>query len=405
MDLLPVTSPTVRLADPCLDGVPGVLPVPTTPDAGAASSSAATAPPPALRTVGVEEELLLVDPRTGRAAPVAGAVLAAAGESDGGIPVLTSELQQEQVETATPPRTAMADIEEDLIDLRARAASAAAQAGALVAALATSPLPVHPSLTPTERYVAIQDRFGVTCAQQLTCGCHVHVAVESPDEGVAVLDRIRPWLPVLSALAVNSPFFDGQDTGYAGYRTQAWGRWPTTGPADLYGSVDGYRARLRRFLDTGVLLDEGMFYGDARLSHRYPTIEVRVADVCLDPADTVLVAALTRALVDTAAREWRAGIPAADVDTSVLRLAAWRASRSGVEGELLHPRDGRPVPAAVAVETLLEHVATALAWSGDEAPVERRLERVLARGTGATWQRAEAARTGDLAEMVRRAAE
>jgi carboxylate-amine ligase len=416
MDLMPTTLSTVPLADPCLDGVPGVLPVPeAVPGAGAGPGLAGVtavvgaAPPalrpPGLRTVGVEEELLLVDPRTGRPAPVAREVLASAGQSVDGIPVLTSELQQEQVETATPPRTSMADIETDLRDLRALTADAARAAGVLAVAVATSPLPVHPSLTPDPRYRAIQDRFGLTCAQQLTCGCHVHVAVDSEEEGVAVLDGIRPWLPVLSALATNSPFVDGLDTGYAGYRTQAWGRWPTTGPADVYGSVEGYRARLQRFLDTGVLLDAGMFYGDARLSHRYPTVEVRVADVCLDPVDTVLIAALTRALVDTAAREWRAGIPASDIDTTVLRLAAWRASRSGVEGELVHPRDGRPVPASVAVETLLDHLATALAASGDEASVERRLDHVLTHGTGATWQRATAARTGDLADMVRRAGE
>jgi carboxylate-amine ligase len=357
----------------------------------------------ALRTVGVEEELLLVDPRTGRPVPVAREALGAEA-SLGGAVALTAELQQEQVETATPPRTGMAEIDADLRALRARAREAAAAAGALAVPLATSPLPVRPSLTPGTRYQAISDLFGVTCAQQLTSGCHVHVAVESPDEGVAVLDRIRSWLPVLAALATNSPFLDGLDTGYAGYRTQAWGRWPATGPADLYGSPEGYHGRVQRFLDTGVLLDAGMYYADARLSHRYPTIEVRVADVCLDPADTVLVAALSRALVDTAAREWREGQPPLATETAVLRLASWRASRSGVEGELLHPVTGLPVPAPTAVHALLEHVGPALAASGDAEAAEARAEHVLAHGTGATWQRATAARTGDLADVVRRSA-
>jgi carboxylate-amine ligase len=396
---------TPRLAEPCLDGEPAAagavavaLPV--------RSGLPAPGPEPvprALRTVGVEEELLLADPRTGRLVPAAAAVLGTAGRHPTGLAVLTAELQQEQVETATPPRVALAELEQDLRDLRVVAQAAAAEAGALAVPLATSPLPVAPSLTPTPRYRAIQERFAMTCAQQLTCGCHVHVAVASPDEGVAVLDRIRPWLPVLSALSANSPYVQGADTGYAAYRTQAWGRWPTTGPADLYGSAGGYRARLQQLLDTGVLLDAGMFYGDARLSHRYPTVEVRVADVCLDPADAVLLAGLVRALVDTAAAQWCAGVPVPDVPTAVLRLAVWRASRSGTEGELLHPLSGRPVPAATAVEVLLDHVGRALADSGDSAGVEARAEHVLARGTGATWQRAVAERTGDLGEVVRRA--
>lgn len=359
-------------------------------------------PPTAVRTVGVEEELLLVDPRTGRVSPVAGAALAA--DTATGAPALTSELQQEQVETATPPRTSMADIDGDLRALRDRAQAAARAAGVLAVPLATSPLPARPSLSPGERYRAISDRFGVTCAQQLTCGCHVHVAVASAAEGVAVLDRIRCWLPILTALATNSPFVDGQDTGYAGYRTQAWGRWPTTGPADLYGTEQGYHHRVQQFLDTGVLLDAGMFYADARLSHRYPTVEIRVADVCLDPTDTVLLAALSRALVDTAAAESRDRRGPLAVDTAVLRLAAWRASRSGVEAELLHPVTARPVPAALAVQALLDHVGPALAATGDAALVERRLEHVLGRGTGATWQRSVAARTGDLVQVVLRSA-
>ncbi|NKY11315.1 carboxylate-amine ligase [Cellulomonas hominis] len=386
-DILPTGAPPVALAT--------------------APPQPAPTPPTALRTFGVEEELLLVDPATGRPSPVVGALLAAdadlaAGADPSGIAALASELQQEQVETATPPRTALADIEADLRRLRDRAGAAARAAGALAVPLATSPLPAHPSLTPNPRYQAIQDRFRLTSDQQLTCGCHVHVAVRSAEEGVAVLDRVRAWLPVLAALAANSPYADGVDTGYAGYRTQAWWRWPTTGPADVYGSVAAYRARLRRFLDSGVPLDAGMFYPDARLSHRYPTVELRVADVCRDVRDAVLVAALGRALVETAAREWRAGVPAPDIETALIRLAAWRASRDGVEGELMHPVSGRPVPAATAVAALLDHVALAL--GPDAGAVGRGAERVLARGSGATWQRATVARTGDLTDLVRRSA-
>lgn len=364
----------------------------------------APGPPVGVRTVGVEEELLLVDRRTGRPAPVAEAVLAAAADVDAAAGPIGSELQQEQVETATPPRTDLADTADDLRRLRARARAGARAAGALVVPLATSPLAGGPSLSEAPRYRAIREAFGVTAAHQLTCGCHVHVAVDSPEEGVGVLDRIRCWLPVLAALASNSPFADGEDTGYAAYRTQAWGRWPTTGPAELYGSVAGYRARLQRFLDTGVPLDPGMFYPDARLSHRYPTVEVRVADVCREPDDTVLVAALARALVDTAAREWAAGVAAADVDAGTLRLAAWRASRSGLDGELLHPVLLRPVPASQAVHALLEHVGPALRTSGDDVRAEQRAEHLLSRGTGAAWQRTTAGRSG-VAGMVLAAAE
>ncbi|MHA7180374.1 glutamate-cysteine ligase family protein [Arthrobacter sp. MDB2-24] len=73
-------------------------------------------------------------------------------------------------------------------------------------------------------------RFGLTAVEQLTCGCHMHVEIESEEEGVAVPDRIRVWLPPLLAITANSPYWNAADSGFASYRFQAWNRWPTAGP-------------------------------------------------------------------------------------------------------------------------------------------------------------------------------
>jgi YbdK family carboxylate-amine ligase len=137
-------------------------------------------------------------------------------------------------------------------------------------------------------------RFGRTAAEQLTCGCHVHVAVTSDDEAVAAVDRLQPWLPVLLALTVNSPFWDGLDSGYGSFRSQVWGRWPSAGPTGPFGSAAEYHRFTEELLRTETVLDRGMLYFDARPSHHHPTVEVRVADVCRDPRDTLLLAALTR---------------------------------------------------------------------------------------------------------------
>jgi glutamate---cysteine ligase / carboxylate-amine ligase len=360
--------------------------------------------PAAIRSVGIEEELLLVDPRSGRALPVAMEVLGrGAGALDPGcltFEELAAELQLQQVETATPPRAELELLAADLRARRRQADRSARRAGARAAALATSPLPVQPELTPTPRYQTISRDYGLTCAEQLTCGCHVHVAVTSDEEGVAVLDRIRLWLPVLTALATNSPFWNGVDTGYAGFRTQAWSRWPSGGPTELFGSAAAYHATVAAMVASGSLLDEGMVYFDARLSRRYPTVEVRVADVCLDVDDAILVAALARALVDTAAAQWRAGVPAPLVSAAVLRLASWRASRSGLEDGLVHPVDQRLRPSAVVVGSLVEHVRPALAANGDLCRVETQVDRVLSRGSGARRQRQVAASTGRLSDVV-----
>ncbi|MHA7286234.1 glutamate-cysteine ligase family protein [Arthrobacter sp. MDT3-44] len=95
-------------------------------------------------------------------------------------------------------------------------------------------------------------RFGLTAVEQLTCGCHVHVEIESEEEGVAVPDRIRVWLPPLLAITANSPYWNAADSGFASYRFQAWNRWPTAGPCEVFGSAKAYHAQVREILGSGV---------------------------------------------------------------------------------------------------------------------------------------------------------
>ncbi len=355
--------------------------------------------------MGIEEELLLVDPCGGRPSALSDAVLRYAEDDpgtlrDGQVKNLSRELQQQQLETNTRPCHSLEEVDAELRQWRRTAALAAERAGARVVALATSPIAVEPLVTPELRYRQMVNEFGLTAQEQLSCGCHMHVSVNSDEEGVAVLDRIRPWLPLLLALSANSPFWQGGDTGYESYRSQVWSRWPLAGPAGTFGSFGGYRAVIQELLASGTVLDEGMMYFDARLSRHQPTVEIRVADVCLHAEDAVLLAALARGLVEMAGRDWRAGAPLPPVRTELLRLASWRAGRSGVETKLVHPKTGHPVPAAFAVQALLDHVTPALAEAGDFVTVRELLRAVLRRGTGSRFQRAVFARTGHLTDVV-----
>jgi carboxylate-amine ligase len=349
------------------------------------------------RTVGVEEEFLLVDPASGQARAIAAAVLMAGADDE----ELTGELQAEQLETGTRPCRDLEELGVELRRTRATARAAARAVGAEPVALATSPIPVEPTPSPGKRYRRMIKRFGLTGAEQLTCGCHVHVAVESDEEGVAVLDRIRPWLAPLLAVSANSPFWNGTDSGYCSYRSQVWGRWPSSGPTGVFGSADRYAAVTEAMLATKTVLDDGMIYFDARLSRRHPTVEVRIADVCREPDDAVLVAALVRALVDTAAGEWQRGVAPDPVPVEVLRLAAWRAGRSGIEATLVDPRTWTPAPATEVLHALVDHVGEALRANGDRDAVTELLDAVLARGTGAARQLAVFGRDGDLHAVVR----
>ena len=365
-----------------------------------------------VRTVGVEEELLLVDAETGAPRSVASEVLRVArrhgdteveaGEAGGSV---GPEMQEQQVETDTPPEEYLGLLEQDLRRWRDKARAAASEAGALILASGTTPLPVRPGTFDDERYAAMAEKFGLTASEQLTCGCHVHVSVRSDDEAVGALDRIRVWLPVLLAVSANSPFWQGADSGYASFRSQAMTRWPTNGPTEIYGTGQAYADHLRMLIDTGVPLDEGMAYFDARPSRHYPTLEIRVADVCLDTRDAVLVAALARALVETGAREWEQGTPADPTSVAVIRLAMWQAGRHGLAGELLDPKTHRPRPAREVVDHLVEHVAPALRHSGDLVRVETGISRVFTAGTGSDVQRRIHAEEGRLDRAVVRLTE
>ncbi|MFE1440235.1 glutamate--cysteine ligase [Streptomyces sp. NPDC058739] len=352
-----------------------------------------------MRTVGVEEELLLVDPESGEPRSMSAAVLARAGRGDDGEQVFERELHDQMVEFATHPQEDMDALRAEIVRCRTEAARHAGELGCAVAALASSPLPVSPSIALSRRYRWMAEQYDIT-ARQLVCGCHVHVCVESDEEGVAVADRVRPWLSVLSALSANSPFWQGRDSGYSSYRSRVWQQWPSAGPTEPFGSADAYHRRVADMVATGALLDAGMVYFDARLSERYPTLEIRVADVCLRAQTAVLVAALVRGLVETAAREWRQGLPVPGHSVSLLRLASWRAARWGLEGDLLHPATLRPAPAADVVRALLDHVGEALDAAGDLEQARAEADLLLRAGSGAQAQRALYERTGSLREVV-----
>jgi len=338
-----------------------------------------------MRQMAVEEEMLLVDPSTGSPQGVATAVLEAAKSGEESSP-LEAEIQREQVEMGTEPCATSGELDDELRRWRRVAVGAGRGVGVEVAALATSPLHVDPHLSPTARYERMLQQYGRIASNQLSCGCHVHVDVDSLEEGVGVLDRIGPWLPVLRALTANSPFWHGEDTGYASYRTTVWDRWPSAGPTGPFGSWGAYEQTTTAMLATGALLDEGMIYFDARLSRSLSTVELRVADVCLEVEDAVLFAALARGLVSTAARQWHDGEPASSTRQEVLALAHWRAARSGLREQLVNPCSGRPAPADAVLNTLCEHVGPALTEAGDEELVRQGCARLRERGTGSDIQ-------------------
>lgn len=244
-------------------------------------------------TVGVEEEFLLLDPRTGSVAAVAPEVIALAAAPR----VVTSEVMRFMVETRTPVCRNLDEVRAGLLGARRRLAWAADVHDVLSVAVGIPPrgLPhdaIGPFVTAAPRYAELLRRFPDLTRTSGTCSCHVHVGVANRRLGLQVLLRIRPWLPALLALTAASPVWEGRDSGWASRRFPLVARWPTVRPPPTVSSVEEYDARVRAAVSAGLALDERSVYYLARLSPRYPTVEVRVADVCLTVDHAVAYAGL-----------------------------------------------------------------------------------------------------------------
>lgn len=336
-------------------------------------------------TFGIEEEFFLADANTGDLREDSPQILDRARElADEGI---DKELRAAMVETGSAVCLDAAAASKDLTAHRRAILTAAGEVGGIVLATSTHPSAraVTASYSADERYKRMARTFGRLAHEALVCGCHIHVAVPDREAGVRVIDRIRPWLSPLIALSANSPIWQDSDTGFDSWRSQVWSRWPTAGPTAEFGDLDSYERRADALIVAGAAIDRAMLYYDVRLSEKYPTVEIRVADVCLEVGDAVLLAVLARALVSAALNA--SGVTRA-VDVGLLRAANFLAARGGVHDQLLSPTDWRPQPAAAVVHQLLDVVEPELAASGDLELAREGVATVLRRGTGATRQRA-----------------
>ncbi|MER5265345.1 glutamate--cysteine ligase [Actinosynnema sp. NPDC002837] len=347
-------------------------------------------------TLGVEEEFLLVDARTGQPAPHGAEVVDAARRRFG--VELDVELTEAQVETRTPVCHDVADVRRQLHGLRLVAVETAQALGHRLLAVGVPPVggPVG-STTDRDRYRGLTEDYRQLAAEQSICGCHVHVAVPDPETAVQVCNHLRPWLPVLGAVTANSPFAHGVDTGYASWRAMVWSRWPSAGPPPYFESAAHYESTCDMLLAAGTARDRRMIYWDVRPSAHLPTVEVRVADVAATVDEAVLLAALVHALVRTALADLRRGLRASPVPTEVLRAATWRAARDGITGLSLDVLSGRLVPARLLLDRLLHRVGDQL----DDAGLVRELLSTLDRdGGGADRQRRAFARAGRMSDVL-----
>lgn len=352
-----------------------------------------------LLTLGIEEEYILVDAVEPRGVEAVEQVVDEVPEEFRGS--VQHEYLRSQIEVASPPQLELAGLHEAMRELRGQVAAAAERAGARLLAVGTGPAagPVS-RLVDRPRYHRMREHYGDLSPGTGMCGTHVHVSIPDAETGVAVLNHLRPWLPVFQAATANSPLFGGRDTGYASWRSMMWERWPTVGPTPYLESVAEYETLVGDLEQTGAMLDEGMLYWYARLSANYPTVEIRMGDVMPTLDDAMLLAALARALVATLLHDVREGIPAPRVPHPLLMAAHWRAAHDGLEGVAVDLATREPRPAWRLMRQLFDHVRPELERHGDLEIASVLMGRLRSHGTGAARQRAVLARRNSIEDVV-----
>jgi carboxylate-amine ligase len=346
-------------------------------------------------TAGVEQEFLLVDPESRRPVPLAAEVCRQAGPDFD----VQRELTPFQIEVATPVCETPEELAEQIRAGRAHLAEAARAVGCRLLAAAVPPLgnAGPPPGTDDPRYRLMEHSHRKLVGGQGVCGLHVHVGVPDRETALLITNAIRPWLPVLLAMSVNSPIQDTEVTGYASWRSMIWGRWPVSGAPPHFSSVAHYDRLVQALIDSEVLLDTGMVYWDVRPSAKHPTVEVRVADIPLTSHEVAVLAELIRALATTVVTD---PPQAAPVDDTLLRAAGWRAARDGIDGLGVDPRTGELLPAHQQAAHLVEYAESALRDVGQLSTVEEHLEWLRTNGSGAARQRRAFAASDDARELV-----
>ncbi len=332
---------------------------------------------------GIEEEFFLLDPADGRNIPVAASVIESL--PPGSRARAKPEFLASQLEHATTICESAAQARQQLLEFRVDLATAARAAGAVAAGVGT-PFRVDepPVLAAGTRYAELAARHATLIGGHQLAALHVHVEVPDPEAGVAALRCLAGWLPFLKTITGNSPWWGGHDTGFASWRAVQLRRWTTGGCPPPVTSADEYATRAAALVGIGGTRDIATVAWDVRLSPRYPTVELRVADSQLTADDALLIALIARGLVSAAITRPNEVPP---FDPELIDAACWHAARFGLADGVVAPGGS----ALVSISDAIRHLMETLDCSDDELHhVDRGIHRLLESGTGAERQRAAA---------------
>lgn len=305
-------------------------------------------------TLGIEEEYMLIDPETRNLVSDPDPAMFARCKELLGDRV-THELLRSQIEVSTRPYSSLYALGEDLARLRRTVVQTAREYGMGVIASSTHPFAQwwKQQVVPDERYLMLAGDMQTVVRRMVTGGMHVHVGIEDQEMRIDLMGQVTYFLAHLLALSTSSPFWDGSDTGLKSYRLNVFRSLPRTGLPEVFDSWSAYERHIEVLVGAGIIEDASKIWWDVRPSARYPTLEMRITDVCTKIEDAVALAAVYVCLLSmlyrlrTNNQRWRT------YATFLLDENVWRAQRYGSTGSLLDFGQRSVVPFSELVEEMI----------------------------------------------------
>ncbi len=309
-------------------------------------------------TVGVEEEYLLVDVETREVATDPPKSMF--NECEARIrDLVRPEFLTSQIEVGTRPFKTLKEVRHDLAWLRRTVADVAAKHGLAPIAASTHPFSEWQSQkhTDKERYHVLARDMQAVARRLLICGMHVHVGIEDDELRIDIMNQVSYFLPHLLALSTSSPFWRGEDSGLKCYRLSVFDELPRTGLPSRFDSYGEYKRHVDVLVDGGIFEDASMIWWDVRPSAKFPTLEMRITDVCTRLTDAMAIAALYQCIVRMLYRFRRENQRWREYDNMLIDENRWRAKRYGIDGGLIDFGKGKLVPCADLLEELIAMTA------------------------------------------------
>jgi carboxylate-amine ligase len=337
-------------------------------------------------TIGIEEEYLLVDKDTRDLAPEPPpALLAKCEEALRG--QVSPEFLRSQIEVGTRVCRSVQEARDQLVHLRCTVGTIAGEFGLAPIAASTHPFAEWSTQhhTDKERYNVLARDLQQVARRLVICGMHVHVGIEDDELRIDLLSQATYFLPHLLALSTSSPFWQGAPTGLKSYRLSVFDELPRTGIPHQFSSWSEYERTVELLVNAGLIEDATKLWWDLRPSARFPTLEMRITDVCPLIDDGVAIAALYLCILRMLYRlrgqnqRWRHYAP------FLVRENRWRAQRYGIEQGMVDFGKGEVVPFATLLEELFDLIAEDAAYFGCTAEVLH-ARKILERGTSADRQ-------------------